>query len=301
MSDKQIQRRLRRYSRTGCRQVDGWFFPEDVELAVSFLTLQLAQGIIGNVAEIGIHHGKSFLLLANGVRADERAIALDVFDDQEKNVDKSGRGDRAIFEANVKKFAPDANLEILQRSSLDVAPDQARATFGDVRFFSVDGGHTAEITAHDLRLAEATLVPGGVVMLDDVLNPHWTGVISGVAEYLRSGGGLVPFAVSRNKLFLTDSRDSVPRYRRRYSAVNADLVGKRNVEFFDHPVDVLGLGSQRWREANAESARLHDRLRQLERQARRVETLEARLRALESSTSWRITAPLRALSSRVRR
>lgn len=291
-------RSMRRYARNGVSDVQGWFEPEDVELAEMFLRFQLRRGLSGNVAEIGVHHGKCFLLLANGVRADEEAVALDVFGDQEKNVDRSGLGDREIFERHVARWAQPDKVRIVQASSLEVTPERAAEVFGKVRFFSVDGGHTGEITAHDLRLAEAVLVPNGLVMLDDILNPHWTGVITGLADYLRTGGQLIPFVVSRNKLFLTTSLEAVRMYRGHYRSQKDELIGKSNVEFFGHTVDVFGQGSRRRRQEDAARAAREAEFKTMQR---RLAEAQGRINELEASTSWRVTGPLRAASEVVRR
>ena len=101
---------------------------------------QTRLGIRGDLAEIGVHHGKSFLALANSVAPGERLFAIDVFEDQHKNIDHSGRGDRQIFLNNVNAYAPGTPLEIVQESSLDL-PEKgwppSHAT--SIRFFSIDG------------------------------------------------------------------------------------------------------------------------------------------------------------------
>jgi hypothetical protein len=296
-----IVERIESYRRDGLPAVQGWFDPETAEVLAAVLSEQARSGVEGDVAEIGVHHGKSFLMLANAAREGEQAIALDVFDDQEKNLDKSGLGDRKQFEANVARWASDVDVTIVQSSSLEVEPANAAAVFGNVRFFSVDGGHTAAITAHDLRLAEACVTQDGVVALDDILNAHWTGVVSGLAAYVGDGGTLHPFALTPNKLLLAPSAATAERYRERLRDVAAGLLGKRDVEFFGGVVDVYGLGSPRRREAQraaqktAENAR-----RKLERLRRARRVAERRVAELEASTSWRATAPLRAVSSLVR-
>lgn len=322
-----VVRRMHTYRTTGMAHVHGWFDDESAEVIETLLADQLQRGVLGDVAEIGVHHGKSFLLLANGVRDDEHAVALDVFDDQDKNVDQSGLGDRAQLEANVSAWAPDADVVVLQRSSLEVGEADAASTFGRVRLMSIDGGHTAAITSHDLRLAEAAVVPDGLVVLDDLLNAHWLGVLTGLTDYLRGSGTLVPFAYSSNKLYLAPS-DSVARgYRDRLRDALPDLLGKKGVEFLGGQVDVYGQGSpRRWQAAataRAAAASHADVVRELDEERRRHAQTAARrtalreevralrldnrrltrrlarrrdqVAAMQASASWRITrAPRRA-------
>jgi hypothetical protein len=282
------------------RQVEGWLHPESAEVMGALLEHQLRAGISGGVAEIGVHHGKAFILLANGLREDERGVAVDVFDDQHLNLDNSGRGDRAAFETNLAAWAPEADVTVVQSSSLDLEPASATATLGRVRMMSIDGGHTAEITEHDLRLAEASLVEQGVVVLDDVLNAHWLGVVSGLASYLSAGGGLVPFALSENKLYLAASEESARTWATVMRRRVPDLSGKRNVPFLGHRVDVYGLGSRRRREAAAAESALRDELaaqrRANRRLRRRAERAEQQVRAIQGSRSWRLTSGLRRMS-----
>ena len=168
---------LANYLYQGAAKVQGWLWPTTGTILAQVLVKQVQSGQQGDVCEVGVHHGKSFLVLANGIVAGERAVAVDVFGDQHKNVDQSGAGDRAVFEANLAAYAPGAAVEIIQRSSLELGPDWSpRPRF---RLFSIDGGHTAQATANDLRLAERTALPGCVVALDDVFNTTWTGVITG--------------------------------------------------------------------------------------------------------------------------
>ncbi|MEJ7832845.1 MAG: hypothetical protein WKF79_08035 [Nocardioides sp.] len=176
---------------------------------------------------------------------------------------------------------------------------------------SIDGGHTAEVTRHDLRLAEACVGERGLVVLDDLLNPHWMGVLSGLASYLTAEHRLIPLAFSPNKLYLATSEESATAYAEHLATVAADLLGKQGVEFFGRTVDVYGQGSAVWRRraaefqatslAAAEVAELREQLADERRRRRRVAgrlaAAQDEVAQLRTSTSWRVTAPLR----RVRR
>jgi hypothetical protein len=64
-------------------------------------TILDANGVGGNIAEFGVHHGL-FLFLLNTLRNDgEACFAIDVFDEQGLNVDYSGRGSLAVFLSHV--------------------------------------------------------------------------------------------------------------------------------------------------------------------------------------------------------
>jgi hypothetical protein len=158
------------------------------------------------VAEIGVHHGQFFIGLNLLKRASERAVAIDVFEDQQLNIDNSGKGDIEIFRRNVRRWSSLDGVEMLKSDSTAVAPDRLLARAGDtVRLFSIDGGHTRSIVLSDMNLAQTTLSAGGVVIADDVFNEHWPDVIGGVLDYLSIEGSLEPFGISAGKVYFTQA------------------------------------------------------------------------------------------------
>lgn len=66
------------------------------------------------------------------------------------------------------------------------------------------GGHNVKHVINDMSLAQELIVPGGVILLDDFLGPHWPRVSEGFFEYMRvANRRLAPFLIFQNKLFLT--------------------------------------------------------------------------------------------------
>ncbi|WP_341898677.1 class I SAM-dependent methyltransferase [Ferrovibrio terrae] len=221
------------YVKRGNRRIGGWLFPYSARFIDMLLDLQLECGVQGAVGEIGVHHGKLFILLALGRRVEEAAFAIDVFDHQHLNLDRSGKGDRDVFLANVRRWLarPDA-IHILQRSSLNVAPADLLQACGPVRIASIDGGHTEECVVNDLLLVQAVLAPRGVVILDDNFNEFWPDVSSGVARYLFDPAATMrPFAITPNKTYFAATGD-VGFYRR--------LLRSRNAYFFEKTARLFG-------------------------------------------------------------
>lgn len=193
------------YRAIGRRSVQGWVEAPTFGVLSTLRDAQDRAGVEGAVAEIGVHHGKLFIALELLGRPGAPAVALDVFDDQELNVDQSGRGDRERFETNVRRWGDWSSVVVKQGDSTVLTGDDVvELAQGRVRLFSVDGGHTEEIVATDLRTAEEALAPGGIVVTDDVFNAEWPGVSVGTLRYLDSGGALVPFAIGFNKVYFTD-------------------------------------------------------------------------------------------------
>jgi hypothetical protein len=230
--------RVEDYIRRNSKNVEGWMTHEAARLIRVVSDEQISAGIRGSVGEIGVHHGRLFILLYLLARPNERGFAIDIFEKQELNVDNSGKGDRKLFEANLRGVGADLTMiDIICASSLDVSPQRIEELSGPVRLFSIDGGHTSTITLNDLRLAEATLVDGGVVMLDDVFTSTFPGVAAGLATYLLGEGRLVPFAITPDKVLMTQ-----PEHHCRLMAAVAlgmsDLA-VRNESYFDCEVIVM--------------------------------------------------------------
>ena len=226
---------LARYLDSGVGSVEGWLSPTTAEIVARLLARQTQAGLRGDVCEIGVHHGKFFLVLANATLPGERAVAVDVFSDQHKNIDQSGHGDRSIFERHLAHHAETANVDIIQESSLDLEPTGFLSR--RFRFISIDGGHTASAVLNDLRLAERTLLPGGVAALDDLLSHNWTGVLTGLVRYLAEGGTLVPFALPPNKLLLTTGAAFAEQSRRLLRQDHACVLAKPDLEFLGVSID----------------------------------------------------------------
>jgi type IV secretory pathway TraG/TraD family ATPase VirD4 len=105
-----------------------------------------------------------------------------------------------------------------------------------VRLFSIDGGHTEECTFNDICLAEGALDDRGVVILDDVFQPDWPGVISGLAKYVTARSALRPFAITPNKVYLARSQH-IAFY---HSEMNKRFKRRRSKSMFGAPVECYG-------------------------------------------------------------
>ncbi|MCV7219386.1 class I SAM-dependent methyltransferase [Mycolicibacterium elephantis] len=218
-----MSREFARYRAIGHRIVTGFLQPEVLLLLDVLNSAQRAKQVSGAVAEIGVHHGRLFIGLRLLQRPGEKAVAIDIFGDQELNVDGSGHGDLQKFLSNVNLWSSMDDVVIHQGDSTKLLPERLRELAGgDIRLFSVDGGHTAEIVFSDMKLAEATLADGGIVIADDVFNQQWPGVAVGTLRYLEQGAKLVPFLIGFNKVFFAQ-----PDYCRLYRAeVESAVSGK---------------------------------------------------------------------------
>lgn len=136
---------------------------------------QRQNGICGAVGEIGVHMGAFAVPIALTLKGEEKMIAIDIFEDQHKNIDGSGNGSRAKFEGNLRLFGVNVerDMRIVKAASTELTSKDVMARVGPVRLLSIDGGHTAFTTAWDLGIATGACVEGCVVAVDDVTNPLW--------------------------------------------------------------------------------------------------------------------------------
>lgn len=208
--------RLKAYVRGGHKTVEGWLTPGAIALVTTVHEIQEEAGVAGSVGEIGVHHGKFFILLYLLGGREEPAVAVDLFARQERNRDSSGRGDEEIFRRNLTAHAGDGSrLRLIAGDSTEIAAaDLLKAGGGRFRAFSVDGGHTPEITESDLALVAQTLAAGGILILDDYFNEEWPGVSEGTNRFFanRNESPLIPFAIGGNKLIFTTDRAYAQRY-----------------------------------------------------------------------------------------
>ncbi len=203
--------RLLDYCATGQHAIEGWLQEDALLLTLALHRQQRAAGIAGGVAEIGVHHGRFFVALALLCEGAERALAVDVFEDQHLNPDGSGRGDRAVFEGHVRAWGVAERTVVCRTDSLQLGPTAVRGALGGngARLFSVDGSHTLRHAAHDLRVAAASLAPGGVVLLDDFLHAGWLGVTEAAVLMLHGERPppLAPLAICGGKLAMVAPAD----------------------------------------------------------------------------------------------
>lgn len=211
-------------------KIHGWCEPFTAEI-MHYLAKE--QQITGDILEIGIHHGKSFIPIASAVKKDEKAIAVDVFENQDLNIDKSGLGDRHIFEKNLTIFLPEQIVQIKTESSINLSKKDFD---NNVRLVSIDGGHTEEITFSDICLASSiTNNDDALVFLDDIFNKCWPGVKRGfdrfIAEY---PDDFAIIALIPNKLVLGRAK-TASFYRERLKKAYQDRFETK--ELWNQPID----------------------------------------------------------------
>ncbi len=230
---------LNAYLEGGYSKVHGWVYPGAIAALAACNELSVSiSGEKGGACEIGVHHGRFFLALLSCVPRGSKNLAIDVFDMQEFNIDGSGLGAKDKFIENLERFhGGHEDVAIVTADSLSLgAPDIARfeEEFGKFRLFSVDGGHTKVHARNDVRMAEALVANGGLVIVDDFFHPDWPGVTQGLFDYFSYDcAKLAPICIAGRKLFLT----TVSTHARFIDPLRAKLYAGRSMS----PVKVIDL------------------------------------------------------------
>ena len=181
--------------------VGGWLNTEAL-MFTSYCASRIIDADKFDSLEIGVYQGKFLIGIENLTPHDSRCLAVDCFSKQEANVDGAGHGDLDIFTSNYKKFS--LNPQRVTPIEIDSLKIDCNA-LGKKQFgiISIDACHTEKHTINDLLVAEQLIMDDGVVVLDDITNEDWMGVVSGAYKFFTHAtkGTLVPFAVGFNKLF----------------------------------------------------------------------------------------------------
>lgn len=180
----------------------------------------------GSVGEIGVYKGKFLLAIAGHASPDEPVMACDLFSNKtnpgmcccvvcvdvlcnngappgptELQYDSS----KAVVEQAIAKYLKyNNNITFLDMDSTTLTTSKlAHHHLPAFRMLSVDGGHTLEITLHDLNLAACAVADGGIVIMDDINNLQWAGVSLAANLFSVLQDNLVPFLRLQNKLYFT--------------------------------------------------------------------------------------------------
>jgi hypothetical protein len=197
-----------RYKRAA-RKIEGWL-PLDAACLLAYCgEYQSRAGVEGNIFEIGVHHGRTSVLLGLLLASGERLIVNDIFELQQFNISTSGFGSEGIFQRNMGRcFEKLDFLTVIKKPSSALTSED---TTGNCRIFAIDGGHTAEETLADLETARRALAPRGLVMIDDYINMEFPGVSEGICRFLLKQEKIVPWAYGFNQLFMV-SREAIEFY-----------------------------------------------------------------------------------------
>lgn len=220
---------LRKYIDNGFAKVNG-FCPLETLSILDYLDNFTDKS--AGALEIGIHHGQFFIALNQLVSDTHTSYAVDVFNRQDLNIDSSGEGNYQQFIDNLKLYDrhQGSNVRVLPGDSTDRT---VFSNMGQFHYISVDGGHTPEHVVNDLIVAADLVTNNGIVIVDDYFNHWWPSVTEGIAKYLLTTPTLVPFATSKNKMWMCKLS-----YKRQYYNYIKTIpqFNKTETKFFDKEI-----------------------------------------------------------------
>ena len=225
----QGHRDLDRYLRKEIHGVAGYLAPIDAEAIAALGKFQSANGVKGDLCELGVHHGRLFFILAHLRAAGEKALPVDLFLDGAGNDNAIHRGRDKAFFNHLERFK--IHLEdVLTANTLELAPDDLLKRIGRARIVSVDAGHLYDEVANDLRLAKGILTDDGVIIADDYFNIYWPDVTTATNDFLTQNSDFAPFLITPGKLYIcrTSATDRYGRFAHEFTA--SDKIRARTVE-----------------------------------------------------------------------
>lgn len=185
--------------------IEGWFKWDEI---IPVLEILNNNQNFGNILEIGVHHGKSFIPMILLLKENEIAIAVDVFEDQQFNYDGSGKGSSIKLNENIKKVFDNENIfnkiKIIKEDSTKLNNNDYLCYSNNVKYriISIDGCHTQHATLIDLWNATKILTEDGIIILDDYFNNSWPGVKFGIDKFMEENNCYRLIYLNANKFIL---------------------------------------------------------------------------------------------------
>ena len=186
--------------------ISGAFFEPDLSLFRVVLAASRTQAGTGDLAELGVAAGRAAVLIGSDRRDGEVFTVVDLFeapaddDENQREQDEwyAGIVTRERFERAYRDLHGELPV-VLQGQSAMILDHAAHGTH---RFVHVDASHLYDHVAVDVRSAHTLLADEGVVVFDDFRTEHAPGVAAAVWPEVATGG-LVPFALSPQKMYAT--------------------------------------------------------------------------------------------------
>ncbi len=183
------------YNNVVCN-IPGWLQQGAAIRTIDMLEFQEDSGITGSVLEIGVMCGRYFsILVRSAARAGSKAVGIDLFLDHPVP--------KVLQTLEPARLGRHVAIDLVAAFSTALTADVLLTHLGErARFISVDGSHRRNDVFWDLALSEQLVAPGGIVAVDDFINPVTLGVNEAVHLFFTQPRRLVPWAYVENKLFL---------------------------------------------------------------------------------------------------
>jgi hypothetical protein len=214
------------YLANGYRQIVGMSSHFAAAITCRLMAIQSDLGVIGSIGEIGTFEGRFFIAMSMMLKANEKAIGIDLFEWPNPEV-----LDR--FEAHCARHGLSKTQCITMKAdSRKLKPEAILAHTGGqkLRLFHVDGEHSRHALSRDLKLAKAVTADDGLIILDDMLHPGYPTLMVTVQSFLKRNPDMVVLCVIDRESITGATKFVLCRrtWFKRYEAVMLDVF-KQNI------------------------------------------------------------------------
>jgi predicted O-methyltransferase YrrM len=191
--------------------VPGWFFRHDAWMFLAVHSAQREHGVRGDLIEVGVYLGKSAVLLGYCRAHGENLYAVDLFETEKPSEEITREHvrfysglTRQAFEENFSAYHSEKPITLTGASSERLSEIETSSA----RLIHIDGSHCYTAVNGDISEAIRLCTPGGVVIFDDITQPHAPGVAAAVWQAV-GRAEIYPFAQTATKLYTTVTREMV--------------------------------------------------------------------------------------------
>jgi len=188
-----VKESARDYISNKANKIEGWLHDVSKFIIPLLDTAQKKQNLNGDIIEIGIWHGKTFIFFNHLLDAGEVVHGYDLSIKKE-------------FIENIhyyQKRTEGIGCKYSNCDSRDIDVNKLKESHSNIRMFHVDGYHTYEIAHNDLTIAIKTTGDKGIIMLDDFFSATVPGVTHAFFSLIgKSERSFFPFAIGGSKIFM---------------------------------------------------------------------------------------------------
>ncbi|WP_101069266.1 class I SAM-dependent methyltransferase [Roseovarius salinarum] len=178
--------------------IPSYLHGEQASLLMYIMSSQTESGLEGNLMEIGVATGHFLALMQRFRQPSEKVIRIDPFYIETTS--------RELVQENLLRTGASDGVEVRKSRSDAIPIETYQQDWSPIRFCHVDGSHQAKDVVNDISICDRSVSHGGLIVLDDFMNPGFPGVAEGFFRYFIENErevSLVPVGFCRGKLLLS--------------------------------------------------------------------------------------------------
>jgi len=153
----------------------------------------------GDMLEIGVCRAGTAVFLSSFLKPEERIFLVDPYQNVESN--RSTITSFTNVDPNRLVFIKEDSLEVNRKKEREFASLEPK-----VRFAHIDGEHSYDAVIADLELAIRFLLPGGLIVLDDIFNINSACCTHALFDFLNENKRYQCIALGFGKAYLCESK-----------------------------------------------------------------------------------------------